>query len=444
LSSAERDGVADYLSGRVLSRAGGASPRGADRARRLLHALGDPQDGFRAIHVAGTAGKGSVTTFVAAVLSAHGFRVGAYLSPHAYSVFERFQLDDRPVDAATAARRLADIAPAVADMDRTGHDSPTYFEVTTALAFQIFAAGRVDYAVVETGLGGLLDATNTISRPDKIAVITTIGLDHTELLGPTLGEIATQKAGILPRGGRALAVRDRSAEVVEAISAEARRRRCELEFVDTSACVEAATVDRGATVLRLADGRDLRLGLEGRHQAGNALLALRTVEETARRDGWALDPGAVRDGLRRARLPGRFERREWRGRPVVVDGAHNPIKLAAVVSTLQDLYPGRCFPWVLALKRDKDLHGVLDVIGPVASVVVATEFDATGADHAVEPVPATEIADLARRAGVAACVEPRPLVALQRAVDLSTGQEPIVVAGSFHLLAAVAGPRRDA
>jgi dihydrofolate synthase/folylpolyglutamate synthase len=116
----------------------------------------------------------------------HGFKVGAYLSPHAYSVLERFQLDGQPVAAEVAARQLADIAPMVATMDAYSGDQPSFFEVTTALAFQIFAAASVDYAVIETGLGGHLDATNTISRSDKIAVITTIGLDHTDVFCPTL------------------------------------------------------------------------------------------------------------------------------------------------------------------------------------------------------------------------------------------------------------------
>ena len=405
------------------------------RIRKLLRVLGDPQDTLRAVHVAGTAGKGSVTAFVASILTVHGFKVGAYLSPHAYSVLERFQLDGQPVAADVAARQLADIAPLVATMDAHGGDQPSFFEVTTALAFQIFVAAGVDYAVIETGLGGLLDATNTISRSDKVAVITTIGLDHTDVLGPTLQEIAMQKAGILPRDGRALAVQDGSAGVVDVIAAEARRRRSMLQLVDVSTYLRAAAVGPDGTVLRLPGGRDLPLGLHGRHQAGNAVLAMRVVETLAQRARWQMDCDALREGLRRVTLPGRFERREWRGQPIIVDGAHNPVKLGSVVATLQEMFPARQFPWVLALKHDKDLKGVLDVIAPVASVVAATRFDTAGGDHAAAAsIAETKIVDAAHRVGLTALAEPEPLTALERAIERSTGRQPTVVAGSFYLL----------
>jgi dihydrofolate synthase/folylpolyglutamate synthase len=160
------DVITRYLYDRTKFRSRGASPDKLGRVRNCC----DPstiRDALRAEHIAGTAGKGSVTAFVASILTVHGFKVGAYLSPHAYSVLERFQLDGQPVAAEVAARQLADIAPLVATMDAYGGDQPSFFEVTTALAFQIFAAAGVDYAVIETGLGGLLDATNTISGSER-------------------------------------------------------------------------------------------------------------------------------------------------------------------------------------------------------------------------------------------------------------------------------------
>jgi dihydrofolate synthase/folylpolyglutamate synthase len=323
-------------------------------------------------------------------------------------------------------------------MDAHGSDQPRFFDATTALAFQIFAAADVDYAVIETGLGGLLDATNTLSRSDKIAVLTTIGLDHTELLGRTVPEIARHKAGILPWDGRAVAVRNSKAGVVDAITAEARRRRCALQLVDVSACLRAATVGPDGTVLRLPGSQDFPLGLHGRHQAGNALLALRVVETLAQRDHWPVDRDALREGLRRASLPGRFEPREWRGLPIIFDGAHNAIKLGIVVATLREMFPARQFPWVLALKHGKDLNAVLEVIAPVASVVVATRFPTAGGDRAgADAIADTTIADVARRVGLSAWAEPEPLVALERATECSTGRQPTVVAGSFQLLSAL-------
>ncbi|WP_448623489.1 bifunctional folylpolyglutamate synthase/dihydrofolate synthase [Geodermatophilus sp. URMC 64] len=436
LSPAALDRVHRYLYEELGPQRGPAGV-GLVRARALFDALGDPQDRFRAVHVAGTAGKGSVSTFAASLLRAHGFRVGAHLSPHVYSLLERFRVDGGPAPAELVDAALARIRPAVEAVERAGHGRPSFFEVTNAIAFSLFA-DRVDYGVVETGLGGLLDSTNTISRADKLAVITPIGLDHQEILGATVGAIAAQKAGILPVGGRAVAARPRSAEVRGVLRATAARRRCALRWVDFPASSVRARTGPGGTELRLPGRPPLPLGLTGRHQAGNARLALCAVEAIAARDGWVLDGAAVRRGLRSATLPGRFEHRLIAGRPVVLDGAHNPMKLAALVATLHDVHPGARFPWVLAFKQDKDLAGALQVVAPAASVVVATEFHAAAGDHAAgASVPAELITAAAADRGIRTVVERNPAIAVTRAVEEADDAAPVVVSGSFHLLAAV-------
>lgn len=404
---------------RELGTSAGRVDGGLARARALVRALGDPQDGYRSVHVAGTAGKGSVVSFVAGLLHAHGFTVGAHLSPHAHSILERFQLDGRPVGETAFVRTLADALPAIRRIAATELGRPTFFEVTTALAWRLFADRAVDYAVVETGLGGRLDATNTITRADKLALLTVIGRDHTDVLGDSLAGIAREKAGILPRNGHALALRPGSAAVASVLAGEAARRHCRLDMVDADRAPAAEPV----------------LGLPGRHQVANATLALRAVAALAARDGWTLDPRAVRRTLRDVRMPGRFERRRWRGQPVVLDGAHNPLKLASVVSVLHDEHPGRRFVWVLAVKPDKDLRDVIAAIAPAASAIVATEF----ADHTARiSVPAEVVAAAARDAGVPAVAATTcPRAALRHAVELSSPDLPVVVAGSFHVVAAV-------
>jgi dihydrofolate synthase/folylpolyglutamate synthase len=431
-----RDRVHRYLYEELGPQRGPAGA-GLGRARALFGALGDPQDRFRAVHVAGTAGKGSVSSFVASLLRAHGFRVGAHLSPHVYCLLERFQLDGEPAPAGLVDAELARIRPAVEAVEQAGHGRPSFFEVTNAVAFGLFA-DRVDYGVVETGLGGLLDSTNTISRADKLAVVTPIGLDHQDLLGSTLREIAAQKAGILPSGGRAVAARQVSPEVEEVLAAEAARRGCALRWVDLGPPAVRAWAGPGGTELRLRGQPSLTLGLTGRHQAGNAHLALRAVEALAARDGWALDPDAVWLGLRSAALPGRFERRVVDGRPVVLDGAHNPMKLAALVATLQEVHPGARFPWVLAVRQDKDLRAALRVVAPAASLVVATQVATGDGDHpAGTSVPAERIAAVAGECGIAAVVEADPAGAVARAAERAPAGLPVVVSGSFSLLAAV-------
>ena len=414
-------------------------PRGAGlaRARALFGALGDPQDRFPAVHVAGTAGKGSVSTFVASLLRAHGFRVGTHLSPHVYCLLERFQVDGGPAPAELVDAALARIRPAVEAVEQAGHGRPSFFEVTNAIAFSLFA-DRVDYGVVETGVGGLLDSTNTISRADKLAVITPIGLDHQDLLGATVREIAAQKAGVLPLGGRAVAAHQRDAGVEDVLSAEAARRGCDLRWVDLGPPAVRAWTGPGGTELHLRGQPSLSLGLTGRHQAGNAHLALRAVEAMAARDGWSLDADAVWLGMRSATLPGRFERRMIGGRTAVLDGAHNPMKLAALVATLREVHPGARFPWVLAFKQDKDLRAAVRVVAPTASRVVATQFATGDGDHpAGTSVPAEQITSATEECGVEAVVEEDPACAVARAAERAEPGLPVVVSGSFHLLAAV-------
>jgi dihydrofolate synthase/folylpolyglutamate synthase len=417
----------------------GPAGTGLVRADALFGRLGHPQDRFRAVHVAGTAGKGSVCTFVASLLRAHGFRVGTHLSPHVYRLLERFQLDGEPVGAELVDAALARIRPAVEAVEAGGHGRPSFFEVTNAIAFSLFAH-RVDYGVIETGLGGLLDSTNTMSRPDKLAVITPIGLDHQNLLGATVREIAAQKAGILPFGGRAVVARQPSADVADVLSAEAARRGCAVRWVDGGPPTVRAETGPDGTGLLLRGRRSMVLGLTGRHQAGNAHLAVHAVEVLASRDGWVVDADAVRLGLRSATLPGRFERRVIAGRTVVLDGAHNPMKLSALVATLNEVYPGVRFPWVLAFKQDKDLDGAMRVIGPAATHVVATEYRTGGGDHpAGTSTPAQRIATAAAERGIPSAVESDAATAVSRALHEADGALPVVVSGSFHLLAAVHG-----
>jgi dihydrofolate synthase / folylpolyglutamate synthase len=437
-SGAALDRVLRYLHEELGPQRGPAGA-GVVRAHALFGRLGHPQDRFRAVHVAGTAGKGSVSTFVASLLRAHGFRVGTHLSPHVYCLLERFLLDGEPAGADLVATALARIRPAVEAVEAAGHGRPSFFEVTNAIAFSLFA-DRVDYGVIETGLGGLLDSTNTISRPDKLAVITPIGLDHQDLLGATVREIAAQKAGILPFGGRAVVARQPSAGVDDVLGAVAARRGCAVRWVDGGPPAVRAETGPGGTELFLRGRRPMSLGLTGRHQAGNAHLALRAVEALAARDGWVVDADAVRLAMRSATLPGRFERRVIAGRTAVLDGAHNPMKLAALVATLHEVYPGARFPWVLAFKQDKDLDGAMRVIGPAATHIVATEYRTDGGDHpAGTSTPAQRIATTAAERGISAVVESDAAAAVSRALDEADGALPVVVSGSFHLLAAVHG-----
>lgn len=400
-----------------------ATATGQRRTEQLLTLMGSPQNDLRVVHVAGTAGKGSVSTFIASILRAHGFRVGTYLSPHVHSVFERFQIDARPAPEEHLAAALRIVRDGERRLDPTQFGRVTMFEAATATAFQLFRDQKVDYAVIETGIGGLHDATNTVSRSDKLAVLTTIGLDHTEVLGPTVIEIARQKAGIFPAGGAAIALRG-GASVDKVIRAEGRRRQC---AVDHLAPAHAADLLPAGVIL----------GLPGRHQRVNAGLALRAVRHLADRDGWSLRLGRSTAGLAGARLPGRFERRRWHGRHVVLDGAHNEIKLAALACAVRDEWPDRAPIWVLTFKPDKNVDDAMKAIAPSAGRIFATQYDSEGTNQGRgHALAASEVAAAAQRAAIDA-VETYPSIgdALRAAIELSDREVPVIVTGSFFAVA---------
>lgn len=253
-------------------------------------------------------------------------------------MLERFLIDGRPAETARLGSTLEAVREAAGRCPSAHPGDITMFEADTAAAHLLFRDQAVDYAVMETGLGGLRDATNTVSRSDKLAVLTAIGYDHTAVLGTTLGDIATQKAGILPFRGTAIPLRG-TPEIDRAIDDCAARQRCTVHRVDRRAADE---------LTRMA------LGLPGAHQRVNAALALRAARELAHRDGWRLEPERVAEGLRQVCLPGRFERRSRHGHALVLDGAHNAMKLSGRAATVRAEYPGPLPVWVLALKQDKD------------------------------------------------------------------------------------------
>ncbi len=343
--------------------------------RHLLALLGHPERRFAAVHVAGTNGKGSTCAFLEALLRAAGRRVGLYTSPHLVRFEERIRIDGREIDEAEVVRltvelrALLEASPVPAS---AGGRYPTFFEFTTAIAFAALARAAVDVAVVEVGLGGRLDATNVLIP--RVSVITNIDYDHMELLGATLEAIAGEKLGIAKRG-------------VPLVTAE-RRASLLARFADRCAALEAPLFvlaeERGGPapwVGRRTDGttayRGLRLaldgltlGLAGAHQADNAglaLLALEVMGDAA----LPADEAAIRRALAGTRWPGRLETVQARPR-VVLDGAHNPAGVARLARSLHEEFRFDRLILVASVMADKPVEAMLAVLGPLASVVVAT------------------------------------------------------------------------
>jgi dihydrofolate synthase/folylpolyglutamate synthase len=344
-----------------------------ERITALLDLLGSPQRSYPSVHLTGTNGKTSTARMVDALLRAFGLRVGRYTSPHLESITERIALDGEPLSAENFVAAYDDVAPYAGLLDARSPEPLTYFELTTAMAFAAFAEAPVDAAVVEVGLGGAWDATNVLDAP--VVVVTPIDLDHTQLLGDTVAEIAAEKAGIIHSGATLIAAVQqpdaaeplirRAAEVGATVAREG------LEFGVISR--EVAVGGQMLTLQSLGGVyEEVFLPLHGAHQAQNAAVALAAVEAfLGAGPERPVDIEAVREGFAQVTSPGRLER--VRSSPtVLLDAAHNPAGIRALAEALtEDFSFGRLVA-VLAVLDDKDARSMLEILEPVVDAVVVT------------------------------------------------------------------------
>ena len=333
------------------------SKLGLDRTRELLGKLDDPQKELKFIHIAGTNGKGSTAAMLSSILEEAGYRVGLYTSPFINRFNERMQVNHQPIPDEELAALTEYVRPHADAMA----DSPTEFELITALAMVWFARQNCDIVVLEVGMGGELDSTNIIDAPEA-AVIAAMGMDHVKELGPTMADIARAKAGIIKEGGRGVSYGG-NPEADEVIAAVCRARNASLCQPDFSAIVPGDFSLEGQT-FSYKGWRGLRIPLVGAYQMNNAAVVLETVE-VLRQRGWNISDEAVRQGLEDTRWPARFE--VLRRDPVfIVDGGHNPHGIRATAESLRLLFPGRKITFVTGVMADKDVEHILGLIVPLA------------------------------------------------------------------------------
>lgn len=333
------------------------SKLGLDRTRELLGKLNDPQKELKFIHIAGTNGKGSTAAMLSSILEEAGYRVGLYTSPFINRFNERMQVNHQPIPDEELAALTEYVRPHADAMA----DSPTEFELITALAMVWFARQKCDIVVLEVGMGGELDSTNIIDVPEA-AVIAAMGMDHVKELGPTMADIARAKAGIIKEGGRVVSYGG-NPEADEVIAAVCRARNASLCQPDFSAIVPGDFSLEGQT-FSYKGWRGLRIPLVGAYQMNNAAVVLETVE-VLRQRGWSVSDEAVRQGLADTRWPARFE--VLRRDPVfIVDGGHNPHGIRATAESLSRLFPGRKITFVTGVMADKDVEHILGLIVPLA------------------------------------------------------------------------------
>ena len=382
---------------------------GLDNIRALLEHLGNPQRAFRSIHIAGTNGKGSVTAMVDAVLRRAGLHSARYTSPHIVDLSERFVMDGTPVDAAELHRAAAGMQAAIEALIAQGtlKGKPTFFEATTAIAFELFRRARVDFAVIEVGLGGRLDSTNVIDP--AVTAITSIDFDHQQYLGNSLREIAAEKAGIIKPG------------VPVVVGRMEREAFAVIENIANTQHAELISADRMPS-----EYSAVRVGLRGEHQVANAAVAIRIVEALERSET-RIAREAIVDGLAHVRWPGRLDHRTLPdGGEIVLDAAHNPAGARALTSYLHSLR--RPSPTlVFGAMRDKDVDTMLETLLPEFGHVVVTQPSNPRAATAEEL--AAKIRTLAPSIPLEVITSPRE--ALARAVARG---RLVVVAGSIFLL----------
>ncbi|HEV2177170.1 MAG TPA: folylpolyglutamate synthase/dihydrofolate synthase family protein [Terriglobia bacterium] len=400
--------------------------------RRITEALGHPEQRYPTAIVAGTNGKGSTSAMLASVLDCAGYRTGLYTSPHLVSVNERIRVAGRAVSDEEFASAFTEVRDAVDRLVATGvlPHLPSFFEFLTATAFLRFAAARVDFVVLEVGMGGRLDATN-LTEP-RVAVITNVELDHTEFLGATHAAIAFEKAGVIKPGRPVISSCENpvAAEVI-------RRRAAELgaELIDLPSYVAPGNLrdqaGRYAFDLALNGDRfpNLALPLAGKFQVKNAQAAVAAAWRLAR-EGFHIPAEAIRAGVHETHWPGRLEivgRRPL----VLLDGAHNPAAAFEIARFIREELADKRLTLVYASMRDKAIGEISEILFPLAAEVYLTRVE-----QARAALP-EEILAAARHTPARVVLEPHPVRALERARQHAAPDDVVLVAGSLFLVGAI-------
>ncbi len=421
------DDAERYLAGTIGETASVRTEYKLDRMRALLRNLGDPHRAYPTIHIGGTSGKGSTATMIASALQAGGKRTGLHTKPHLHSMTERARIDGIPIAPERFAALLDEAMPAFERTTAT-HGRPTYYETLLALTFAYFAAEHVDAAAIEVGLGGRLDGTNVLLP--RVAAITSVGFDHTDVLGTTIEEIAREKAGIA-KPGVPLVVGDVPAAACSVIEAVAARARAPVVYVRDVVRLDAGASTGDATTIVAATKRGTyrcALRVLGRFQETNAATAVAVLEQL----DVDLRPSgeAIARGLSAVRLPGRME--VFRSKPaVVLDIAHNVEKAQSLAASLARTFPGRHFHFVVAIGVSKDARGIVESLAQLPGSFTFTSFETQGR----LATPPAQLVTLAATLGVYGRAIADPVEALTVARRIAAYDDVVVVTGSTFVVA---------
>lgn len=377
------------------------------RIKQLMKELGDPQNKIQIIHVAGTSGKTSTSYYIAEMLRLSGYKTGLSASPHVDEINERLQLDLVPLDEKIFCRELTKFLKILSKLGI----KPTYFELFTAFAFWYFTRAKVDYAVMETGLGGLLDATNVVDNPVKICVITDIGSDHTEILGKSLVEIARQKAGII-QPGNAVFMHRQDKKIIKVIEETAVSNQANLKIID-----------------EIADKISLPL-----YQKRNWFLAKQVSKYIFARDGKEDLPEHQYKNASKVLIPGRMDRYNIAGKEIILDGAHNQQKMQALISSLSQELNDQKICVILAVGQNKKAHllQMAEMVSSIANKIILTSFD-TEQDFKQKSIDPSYLAEYFPGLKVDKALN------VERSIELAlkSDESKILITGSLYLMGKV-------
>lgn len=397
---------------------------GLENMKELLDRLGNPQDDLKFIHISGTNGKGSVLAYLSTILSGAEYCTGRYISPTLFSYRERIQVDEKEIEKESLAFHVTAIAEAVKDMEEKNAGTPTLFEVETALAFLYFKEKKCDIVVLETGLGGALDATNVI-KTTCLEVIASISMDHMEFLGDTLEKIAEQKAGIIKPHTKVVsaAQKPEAAQVIQRVCQE---NACTCQTVDESLLTDVCCSIKHQT-FSYKNWKQIQITLAGSYQILNAALALEAVD-ALRSLGFSLSDEQVYEGLSKAQWKGRFTLLQEKP-AVIIDGAHNPGAAKELQKSLKLYFQGRKLHYIMGVFKDKDYRSVIELTVPLAEDIITVE---TPGNPRALPAEALKeaVAEVNPAVEAAASIEE----AVKKSLKKADPEDAIIIFGSLSFL----------
>ena len=387
---------------------------GLDATADLLDKIGNPHKKLKFVHIAGTNGKGSTTSYIADILSAKGYKVGKFISPYVHSFTERIQINNTEISQSDLAKFTTVVAEAIEKYNLT----PTEFEVVTAIGLAYFEAQKCDFVALEVGMGGRFDATNVIPAPE-VSVITSISIDHTQYLGNTISEIAFEKCGIIKTGSRVVSYPDNHVNAFEVIKNTTLDKNVPLVVPDKNA-IEILSMDIYGTEF-IYNGEKYHINMLGGHQVYNAVTAIEAVKLLG------IEEEYIKKGLSSTKFRGRLD--VIAKKPLIIeDGAHNISGITELKKAIQTYFKGKKIILVMAMLKDKEYQECIETISSVADVLIATEPD--------NPRKATaqEIEEAAKKFIKSTYAEPDVNRAIKLAKGLCTDDDVICVCGSLYLL----------